>query len=640
MKLRTKVIGLTGVIAIVVTTTFVVSLKEMVRAAFIDTERAKAELIVKTIKPLISLNLYLGFEDKLLNSINSVMENRDILKIEVFDANEQRVVDKKRSDIEDKELHRALTVRHPLYVGDNQEVVGDIILFYSKSKFVELMEHFNDYIYLMMGLLLSFLLILALLLRYLFSPLQKISLLLKRYSAGDKIEIEYKENGDEIDQIALSFVDMSKKINDYTKQLKNSNNLLEQKIKDKTSELKHQFLSDDLTGLPNRKKLIFDLMSMKKKNVTLINIDDFKEINNLYGHKAGDKILKIFSKLLLEVTSNIPVKTYSMGADEFACIYEKDEFDEKYLLELMTRIVYEIQNSSVSYKNQEIDVRVSVGIAVDEENVTGKADIALNKSRELKRQIVMYERSMGVEEMYRDNINRLNELKEALDNDRILPFFQPIVHIKERKTTKYEALIRLKKPNGDFLAPYYFLDLAKKSRLYSSLTAIMIEKSLKAVLETPYEISINLSLEDILDNDTMNYLRDTLKRYGIAERVTLEILESEGIENYDEVSSFIKDVKKLGCKIAIDDFGTGYSNFDHLIHLNIDYLKLDGSIVKNIDTDENSRIIVETMVSFSKKLGIKTVAEFVESQEVLNSLEEIGVDFAQGYYLGKPSNEI
>ena len=640
MRLSTKVIGSTGIFAFIVTLTFVVSLKEMVQNAFFESETKKAELVVKTIEPTIALNLYLGFEDKLLKTLETTMRNSDILRIEVISLEDDIILKKEHTRENKADIENSIKIRSPLYIGDNQENIGFLKLYYSASDLFSVKSSFDNYIYLMLLLLFVFLFLLALLLHYLHAPLRKITDSLTNYKIGDTLDLKIKKSSDEIGLIALSVVNMSKKINDFTTQLQNSNTFLEEKVKEKTAELRNQLYSDDLTSLPNRKKIILDLVRMKHKNISLINIDDFKEINNLYGHRAGDKILKSFSKVLLRVVENHPITVYSMGADEFACVYNKDEFEPMYLHELMTRIIYQIQNSFVSYKNQEIDVRVSVGIAVEDENTTGKANIALNRSRELKRQIVMYERNMGIEEMYRENIERLNELKEALEHDRIVPYFQPIVRIKDKKTTKYEALIRLIKPNNEVVAPYYFLELAKKSRLYSSLTAIMIEKSLKVVLDTSYEISINLSLQDILDGDTMNYLKETLERYGIAERVTLEILESEGIENYEEVSHFIRDIKTLGCKIAIDDFGTGYSNFDHLIHLNIDYLKLDGSIVKNIDTDENSRIIVETMVEFSKKLGIETIAEFVHSEDVLNTLEEIGVDFAQGYHLGKPSSEL
>jgi len=640
VKLSTKVIGSTGIIAFVVTLTFVVSLKEMVQSAFFESETNKAELVVKTIEPVIALNLYLGFEDKLFNTLESTMRNSDILRIEVMNLDNKIISKREQTRLNKSDVESSIKVVSTLHIGENQENIGYVRLYYSTFDLSSVIHSFDNYIYLMLLLLFIFLFLLAGLLHYLHAPLQKIADSLMNYKIGDTLDIGIKNSSDEVGLISLSVINMSKKINDFTSQLQNSNTILEQSVQDKTKELRNQLYSDDLTSLPNRKKLILDLVMIKHKNISLINIDDFKEINNLYGHRAGDKILSNFSKVLLRVVENYPIDIYSMGADEFACVYKKDEFEPMYLYELMTRIVYQLQNSFVSYKNQEIDVRVSVGIAIENENTTGKANIALNKSRELKRQIVMYERSMGVEEMYRENIERLNELKEALDHDRIVPYFQPIVRIKDRITTKYEALIRLIKPNNEVIAPYYFLELAKKSRLYSSLTEIMIEKSLKVVLDTSYEISINLSLQDILDSDTMNYLKESLERYGIAERVTLEILESEGIENYEEVSHFIRDVKNLGCKIAIDDFGTGYSNFDHLIHLNIDYLKLDGSIIKNIDTDENSRIIVETMVDFSRKFGIETIAEFVHSEDVLNTLEEIGVDFAQGYYLGEPADKL
>lgn len=141
----------------------------------------------------------------------------------------------------------------------------------------------------------------------------------------------------------------------------------------------------------------------------------------------------------------------------------------------------------------------------------------------------------------------------------------------------------------------------------------------------------------MLDPQTVQFILDKLEHSGIAKRVIFEILESEGIENFEEVRQFIDKVKQWGGRIAIDDFGSGYSNFAYILNLQVDFIKIDASLIKNIDTDKNSRIIVETIVDFAKRLGIKTVAEFVHSKEVFETVKEIGIDFSQGFYFHKPS---
>jgi EAL domain-containing protein (putative c-di-GMP-specific phosphodiesterase class I) len=184
------------------------------------------------------------------------------------------------------------------------------------------------------------------------------------------------------------------------------------------------------------------------------------------------------------------------------------------------------------------------------------------------------------------------------------------------------------------------LEVAKKAKLYSHLTRIMIEKSFEVFQENSYEFSINLSVDDILDPKTVQFIFEKLENQEIAKRVIFEILESEGFENFEEVQEFIQQIKLRGGRIAIDDFGSGYSNFAYILHLQVDFLKIDASLIKNINTDTNSRIIVETIVAFAQKLGIKTIAEFVHSKEVYEIVKEIGIDYSQGYYFHEPSQTL
>jgi EAL domain-containing protein (putative c-di-GMP-specific phosphodiesterase class I) len=150
-------------------------------------------------------------------------------------------------------------------------------------------------------------------------------------------------------------------------------------------------------------------------------------------------------------------------------------------------------------------------------------------------------------------------------------------------------------------------------------------------------VSINLSFEDILDQSVRDYIDRIYKENpAIFSQLCFEITESEGIKNFHMVSRFIKDMKQRGCQVAIDDFGTGYSNFDYLIRLNIDFLKIDGSLIKNINRERNSRVIVENIVDFTKKMGIRTIAEFVESKALFNEVKKLRIDYSQGYYIGMP----
>jgi EAL domain-containing protein (putative c-di-GMP-specific phosphodiesterase class I) len=164
----------------------------------------------------------------------------------------------------------------------------------------------------------------------------------------------------------------------------------------------------------------------------------------------------------------------------------------------------------------------------------------------------------------------------------------------------------------------------------------VIEKSFKEFENLDYEFSINISYEDINDPTFLIYIEEMLKKYQVSKRLTWEILENENIKNYDVLICFIKAVKKLGCKVSIDDFGTGYSNFEHLLKMDVDCLKIDASLIKNIVKDKTSYKIVETIIKFAKNLNLKTVAEFVENKEIFELVNKLDIDFSQGHYISEP----
>lgn len=276
------------------------------------------------------------------------------------------------------------------------------------------------------------------------------------------------------------------------------------------------------------------------------------------------------------------------------------------------------------------------GIAKSDEKLLTKVDIAVNNAKTSNNHICIYEESKNIEERYKENIELATQIKEAILGNRIICHYQPLLNIENSEIYSYESLVRLIDNKGNSLAPYKFLDFSKKIKLYSSITKIVVTQACKTFQNRDENFSINLSVDDIKDLETVDFILKTIKETNTSRRVTFEILESEGIENYQEVISFINQIKSLGARIAIDDFGTGYSNFEHLLRLDVDYIKIDGSLIKNIVTDDKHRLIVETIVSFARRIGIKTVAEFVSDEKILQTIKEIGISCAQGYHIGKP----
>ena len=185
------------------------------------------------------------------------------------------------------------------------------------------------------------------------------------------------------------------------------------------------------------------------------------------------------------------------------------------------------------------------------------------------------------------------------------------------------------------------MSIAKKTRLYDKITRAIIRKTFEAFKENSTEFSINMSVEDFLDPYTLQYLKFYLSEFPtVRNRVSFEILETESVTDFEKFANHIADMKSFGCKIAIDDFGTGYSNFDVLLKLQLDYLKIDGTLIEKMDTDVNSRIIVENIVNFCRKMGIKTIAEYVHSRKIYDIVKSLGIDYSQGFFLGEPKPAI
>ncbi len=175
-----------------------------------------------------------------------------------------------------------------------------------------------------------------------------------------------------------------------------------------------------------------------------------------------------------------------------------------------------------------------------------------------------------------------------------------------------------------------FLEISKKVKRYVDIEKLLIDESFRAIADNDKVISINLLARDMSDGNVSNYVIDKLNKYKVSKRVVFEVLEDESIENIDRVNAFLNRVQRMGSKIAIDDFGTGYSNFSYITKLRPDYIKIDGSLIKNIDTDQNSVAIVSSIITFAKKLNIKTIAEFVHSKEILDICKQMGIDEFQG----------
>lgn len=264
---------------------------------------------------------------------------------------------------------------------------------------------------------------------------------------------------------------------------------------------------------------------------------------------------------------------------------------------------------------------------------------ALEFAKQTGKDYFCYFKNIDDTPQYAEQIERSNMIRNAIINDKIVPFYQPIFN-KDKQILKYETLIRIQNSN-EIISPSIFLEVSKRIKRYTDIEKMLIEKSFKLIADKPETmISVNLSGRDMTDGDVSVFIIEKMNKYKVAGRVIFEILEDENIENIERISAFIERVRRMGAKIAIDDFGSGYSNFSYILKLKPDYIKIDGSIIKNIDSSEDSRAIAGAIIAFAKKLDITVIAEFVHSKEVFDACIELGVDEFQGFYLGEPSDTL
>ena len=417
------------------------------------------------------------------------------------------------------------------------------------------------------------------------------------------------------------------------------NNFLTKEKSEKSfrENLFSRYFTDNLTNLPNIYQLRKDLQHDETQGLVVVKIDNFVTINNFYGFVIGDYVIEEIAKYL---KNSVDEKVYRLSGAEFAFTMKsaKNFYDLK---EYLHKLYEKMKNCSVLYQDSNIFIDLTLASTASSANkdIFSKVSMALKYAQKQRIPFWIYEDRMNFEDDYKQNLKLSNIVRDAVQKSNIVPYFQAIIDNRSGKIVKYECLARLIDNDENILAPALFIPIAKKIKVYTQITMQMIDKSFGAFENSSYEFSVNLSIEDIMNSEIYNYIINKLRDSQAANRVTFEILESEAIEDFDKLEKFVNESKRYGAKIAIDDFGSGYSNFSYLIKLKANYIKIDGSLIEDIDVNEASLLVVETIVRFAKKLGMKTIAEYVHSSVVMNKVKELGIDFSQGFYIDKGSLE-
>ncbi len=407
-------------------------------------------------------------------------------------------------------------------------------------------------------------------------------------------------------------------------------------LKQKQQELKRALSIDNLTNLPNRYSLQEEIKKHPIASLAIINIDRFADINEVYGNDVGDKMLVLYATWLRDELGDCAIaQLFKLHGDQYAILCTL--VDSKIFQEKLHNIIEKTKITHFKIDDIDILLTVSIGLALTSERLLEHTIIALKRAKQSHKSFNIFTSSISNEQ--EANISWYKKLKDAIDKDQIKSYYQPIVDNTTQKIVKYEALIRLVDTQKVF-SPFEFLDIAKKTKLSLELSRIVFDQMVDNILKYKINISMNLSTSDILDDFLIEHMHSTITKHLIGHHISFEILESEGIENYKSISSFIEKFQRIGCSFSIDDFGSGYSNFEHLLKLNVDTIKIDGSFIKNIIHDRNAQFLVKHMSSFARDMNIKTVAEFVASEEIYEMVKKLGVDMSQGYHFYKPSADI
>lgn len=404
---------------------------------------------------------------------------------------------------------------------------------------------------------------------------------------------------------------------------------------DKQKEIEKLVRTDSLTSLPNRFRLNEFLKDVYYGHMALIDINSFHEINDFYGERIGDEVIKQFAQILKDNLDE-GYELFHLQGDEFAIFNQSDS--KEIFLEKMRSLNKFCSNQIIKFNEKTFYPNTTISLSFEEPHLLlSSSNLAHTFAKQKGLDFNIYSYETSPEKEYIENLKWASKVKNALIDDRITVFLQAIVDSNTKEVVKYESLVRMIDSDDKVISPYFFLDISKKSNQYAHITKVVIDKTLELVNEKSIASSINLTIDDIGNSFITEHLFNCLDKCGKCDQVTFEIVESEGIENFEEVNKFIKKVKSHGCKVAIDDFGTGYSNFEYLLKLNADIIKIDGSLIKNIDKDKDCEIIVQTIVNFAKLKNMTVVAEFVSSEEIYNKVKDMGIDLCQGFYFSEPS---
>lgn len=416
-------------------------------------------------------------------------------------------------------------------------------------------------------------------------------------------------------------------------------------------QLKYLAMHDSLTGLYNRHFFESSLQQLsadsirneRQHGLVYVDLDHFKNINDTFGHQKGDEVLREMA-ILISRRIRSPDILCRLGGDEFAILLR--DVGSAEMNEFAQDIRQIINDFSFQSQDQRINLGCSIGLTLIDGSTNNaeehlmRADIALYVAKGRGRNLIHhYDPKDNESDELRHRINVSQKIRKAITEDRMVLHFQPIFDVVKEKISYYEALIRLKEVNGDIVGPMEFIPALEASGEMHLLDRWIIKLATRTLKEYPElnHIAINLSAQAFKDESLVPTIVESLTDTGVSpQRITFELTESASLFNLHITQRVIAELHALGCSFSVDDFGSGFSSFAYLKDLPADYIKLDGSFIQNLHKDTIDQALVKSIIQVVQALGKKAVAEYVENEEILEILKDMGIDFVQGYHIGRP----
>ena len=459
---------------------------------------------------------------------------------------------------------------------------------------------------------------------------------------------------DERDSIRTLNAELESRVAKRTAELSASNQQLQLEIAEKDRaqrKLAYQASHDALTSLFNRvefearlRQIMSDRRGRRQPHaVCCMDLDQFKLVNDTCGHGAGDELLRRLSGILATHIRNGDTLA-RLGGDEFGILMHNAGLNEA--MQLIERLRDMIENFTFLWERRQFKVTASFGVAIITEDYDSVTDVLrdadtacfLAKDRGRNCVHVHVQEDATVSERRRQ-MAWINRIDAAMGDGRLLLARQPIMHSTGQGVPHWEILLRLRDEDGDIITPGFFLPAAERFGMMPRLDRVVVERVTDYISADPQGedcYAINLSGASLGDERLLAFVHERVQQCSNPRRLCFEITETSAISNLAQVSEIIAELRKLGCRFALDDFGTGMASFDYLRSLPVDFLKIDGSFIKDIDQNPISLAMVRAVNDIAHLMGMQTVAEFVESHEIANVLRALGIDYLQGYAFGRP----